>query len=266
MLAITSAYYCGKRTVSISRGNHSYYAINTRLLLTACLALLPIVKAYIILTNTTYPMQVNQVLSSDKNNLDNIYNPESTVRANPTIGEPEFVKDAEEVVESIEEHFNKTAEFVKQIFDHAKATLTWTPVPFQKQPYANYNEPSNIENKATSAKPIDYLVAGTEGLAWVVHFCFIFGLRRGNGSNPRGPVSVRALLFLILGISVLLLRSHVKRSQHDDVLPNLSLGFSISVVTLLILYGVTLIPGNESGDSIRRGTGYGQASCSFTTN
>ncbi|XP_046589574.1 ATP-binding cassette sub-family C member 10 isoform X2 [Neodiprion lecontei] len=74
----------------------------------------------------------------------------------------------------------------------------------------------------------------------------LIGLSNGNQFNPRGPVSIRALLFLLMGISILLLRSHVKHAPLDDTLPNLSLGFSIATVMLLILYAITLIPGSAS--------------------
>ncbi|XP_033229901.1 multidrug resistance-associated protein 7 isoform X2 [Belonocnema kinseyi] len=99
-----------------------------------------------------------------------------------------------------------------------------------------------LDDKATSAKPVDYLIAATEGLAWIVHFCFTVSLRKSNMANPRGPVFMRVLIILLLGISALFLKNHVEHEAYDDVLPDLSLGFSITVVVLLVLYILTLIP------------------------
>lgn len=100
-----------------------------------------------------------------------------------------------------------------------------------------------IKSYLNAAKPIDYLVAGTEGLCWVVHYCFVLSLRRGNANlYPRGPVSMNILISLIIGVSGLLLRTHLGRKPEDDVFPNFSLGFSLVVVGLLSLYALTLIP------------------------
>jgi len=52
---------------------------------------------------------------------------------------------------------------------------------------------------------VDYLVAGTEGLTWVVHLCFILSLKHGRNPNPRGPVLMRALIFLLIVVSGLLI-------------------------------------------------------------
>ncbi|XP_046472173.1 ATP-binding cassette sub-family C member 10 isoform X1 [Neodiprion pinetum] len=242
-LAMLSAYYCGKRTVLISRSNRTYYVIVLRLFITACLALLPIIKAYIILSNATMlPLHrdianINDKSADSDNNL-NI--PFIVVKPTTDANEPNIVVEAEEVMQKI-----GTA--VKGIF-HENNSLphTATSSSAVREATHSYVVYNNIENVATSAKPIDYLVAGTEGLAWVVHFCFVLGLSNGNQFNPRGPVSIRALLFLLMGISILLLRSHVKHAPPDDTLPNLSLGFSIATVMLLILYAITLIPGSAS--------------------
>ncbi|XP_015120641.1 multidrug resistance-associated protein 7 [Diachasma alloeum] len=177
LLAIASAYYCGRRTTLAPYERFSHYALTLRLLITACLAILPIIRAYIILSDTTLPSPRN--LTSPLSPLQ---------RANPLLDSPE------------------------------------------------------ISNEETSAKPIDYLVAGTEGLAWMMHLCFVLSLRRGTRFSLRGPVVIRALIFMLIGISALLLSTHIKHSPSNDVLPNLSLGFSITVVALMCLYALTLLP------------------------
>lgn len=113
----------------------------------------------------------------------------------------------------------------------------------------NEKEPIRLfgaENESHFAKPIDYLVAGIEGLAWFVHLCFLLNLKRGNNYNPRGPLLIRVLIFFLMVVSVLLFRSHLNHQGDDDVVPNLSLGFSISIIILLILYVLTLVPSNDT--------------------
>ncbi|XP_034950577.1 multidrug resistance-associated protein 7 [Chelonus insularis] len=175
LLAIISAYYCGKKSSRNLYDRFSHYIITLRLIITGCLIILPIIKAYIILTHTSFLPK-----PSPKSNL-----------------------------------FNN--ELI-------------TP-----------NSSFSIGSRKTSAKPIDYLVAGAEELTWVVHFCFILSLKRGPRLNLRGPVIIRALIFMLIGVSSLILHTHVK--IHDkDLLPNLSFGFSICVVILMSLYALTFIP------------------------
>ncbi|XP_063975408.1 ATP-binding cassette sub-family C member 10 isoform X2 [Diachasmimorpha longicaudata] len=195
LLAITSAYYCGRRTTLAPYERFSHYALTLRLLITACLATLPIIRAYIILSNSTIPSPRN--LTSP----------------------PFLISD----------------------YDVQGADL---PL---KSP--------DISNEETSAKPIDYLVAGTEGLAWVVHLCFVLSLRRGTRFSLRGPVVIRALIFMLIGISTLILSTHIKHSPSNDVLPDLSLGFSIAVVSLMFLYALTLLP-TASNNPHQRGSRY----------
>ncbi|KAK0080934.1 hypothetical protein PV325_013074 [Microctonus aethiopoides] len=192
LLAITSAYYCGKKVSSGHYDRFSHYAITSRLIITICLIILPIVKAYIILTNTT--------------------------------------------------------------ISHTHLKTFKIPVALTT------NKTIFPSDQATSAKPIDYLVAGTEGLAWMVHFCFVLSLRTGTRLSLRGPVIIRALIFMLIGVSALLLRTHVKHNSQDDVLPNLSLGFSISVVTLMALYALTLLPNQSNQEHDDRPSRYTEIS------
>lgn len=198
--------------------------------------ILPIIRAYIILTNTIIPLVHNEVqdystpipkrldISFDRNVNSSLEN-------------------ESDIISRIRDGLNHTLRFAESILlpENSVKNITTIPVVLY-----NNNYESNITDKSTSAKPIDYLVAGTEGLAWVVHLCFILSLKRGRNSNPRGPVLIRALIFLLIVVSTLLLRTHVNNKPKDDVLPNLSLGFSIIIVILLILYAITLIPGSRS--------------------
>lgn len=236
-MAIISAYFCGKHNYSQERSSH--IALNLRLIITACLAILPIIKAYIIVTNTTIlPPEhpIAKILSS-------------ITTQSPTANSQIPINSGDDgIFTKIRDGLNDTSSLAKLLFSsHTNHTGNTT---FSK----NVNKPllgMKYENSATAAKPIDYLIAGTEGVAWVVHLCFILTLRRSSSLNMRGPVAVRALIFMLIGVSALLLRTHVKHNPLDDVLPSLSLGFSIAVVTLLSLYILTLIPGYNSDRSTR---------------
>ncbi|XP_029032393.1 ATP-binding cassette sub-family C member 10 [Osmia bicornis bicornis] len=236
-IAVISAYYCGKRNAYTIHHFDSSYIINWRILITLCLVILPIIRAYIILANTVL---VPQHIDPPNNNSmvhEQVMTPHTNL---------DTLVDTSDIIQRIKDGLNHTIDFTKSIFSpkNSTQTVTESSVTTNMQDY----DPvlTIIKDNITSAKPIDYLVAGTEGLAWVVHLCFILSLKKGRDINPRGPVFIRALVFLLIVISILLLRSHIKYNPQDDVLPNLSLGFSISVVTLLILYAVTLIPGHSS--------------------
>lgn len=196
--------------------------------------ILPIIRAYIILTNTVIPLVHNEVQDYSTpvpKSLD------TSIHRNINSS---LMSDNElDIISRIRDGLNHTLRFAESILSPEGSVKDITTTPTL---YIN-NYESNITDKSTSAKPVDYLVAGTEGLAWVVHLCFILSLKRGRSPNPRGPVLIRALIFLLIVVSALLLRSHINNKPKDDVLPNLSLGFSITIVTLLILYAITLIPG-----------------------
>nr|XP_012137463.1 PREDICTED: multidrug resistance-associated protein 7 isoform X2 [Megachile rotundata] len=236
-IALISAYYCGKRNTYSIHHSGSNYIINLRAFFTVCLAILPIIRAYIILTNTVLAPQSVTTFNDDSARL------ESTVTPYQSL---DISTDASDIIHQIKDGFDRSINFTKSIL-FPKDIMQSITEPSIATSTQNYNSVFNeVKDNTTSAKPIDYLVAGTEGLAWVVHVCFILSLKKGRNINPRGPVLIRALVFLLIVISILLLRSHIKYDAQDDVLPNLSLGFSISVVTLLILYAITLIPGQSS--------------------
>lgn len=203
--------------------------------------ILPIIRAYIILTNTTISLELNQV-QDYSTPVPKVLNISIHKNINSSL------ENETDIISKIRDGLNHTLRFVESIFSSEIDVKDTTTPPAIL--YTN-NYELNITNKFTSAKPVDYLVAGTEGLAWVVHLCFILSLKRGRNLNPRGPVLIRALICLLIVVSVLLLRSHINNKPKDDVLPNLSLGFSITTVILLILYVITLIPGPPRPERIR---------------
>lgn len=247
LIAITSAYYCGRQSYSISREYFSTKSINFRLLLIFCLGILPIIKAYIILSNTT--LSVNLDLKT-RNNLFQI----TTTTTTTTTPIPIFSN----WMKKIEGQLNDTQSVINLFLLSEKHGNV-----LKKNENKIYDENLlKLDDKATSAKPVDYLVAGTEGLAWIVHFCFTLSLRKSIMTNPRGPIFMRVLIILLLGISALFLKNHIDQIPQDDVLPNLSLGFSITNVVLLILYIFTLIPDRRE-NSRRRTSRFADVSVSF---
>lgn len=224
---MTSAYYCGRRTYSASREYLSTKAINFRLFIIICLAILPIIKAYIILSNTTLPLHLEP--SDFKIQINNTKTTESPL-----------IPSTQSWIKNLADKLNDTGSLANLLFSPGKRIKRTL---LQETQDENFNSGfSKLDDKATSAKPVDYLVAAAEGLAWIVHFCFTVSLRRSSMVNPRGPVFMRVLIILLLGISALFLKNHMDHKAYDDVLPDLSLGFSITVVVLLILYILTLIP------------------------
>lgn len=204
-----------------------------------CLIILPIIRAYIIITNTTIAPPNN--VPSDNNSVS--VSQEHIERLNY---DSDLLSDTSSIIDRIKDRLDRTINYTKSVFFPKSGVQNMIEPPLVLNTQ-DYNPVLNkVEDTTTSAKPIDYLVAGTEGIAWVVHLCFIMSLRKGRYFNPRGPVLIRALILLLIIVSALLLHSHIKQNPQDDVLPNLSLGFSISVVTLLILYAITLIPGHDS--------------------
>ncbi|XP_043508427.1 ATP-binding cassette sub-family C member 10 [Frieseomelitta varia] len=233
-IAIISAYHCGKRNIYSIHHFGSNYVIKLRIIITMCLIILPILRAYIILSNT--------VLAPSKHTLSS----NNSIHIITSTERPDISSESSHILYQIQDKWNHTIDFAKSILFPKTSIQNVTDSPIISN-IQKYNPILiTVKDKTTSAKPIDYLVAGTEGIAWVVHLCFIMNLRKGRNFNPRGPVLIRALIFLLIVISILLLRSHIKYNPQNDVLPDLSLGFSISVVTLLILYAVTLIPGHNS--------------------
>lgn len=215
LLAIISAYYCGRR---VSLNNYpdrpSHWAITSRLIITICLIILPIIRAYIILTNTTLQPQPEP----------------NTNTSTPAPFSPTIVNSSSNYL---------STNNCSKIILNRKNTLESSELID-----GNYRF-----NQRPEVKPIDYLIAATEGLAWVVHFCFILSLQRGSRRSQRGPVIIRALIFMLIGVSVLILRTHIKHPSTNDTLPHLSLIFSSAVVTLMILYALTLLPSGNSRNS-----------------
>jgi len=148
--------------------------------------ILPIIRAYIILTNTFIPLvhsEVENYSTPVPKKLD------ISIHKNMNLS----LKNEIDIINRICDGLNHTLRFADCSILSPQSGVkdtTITPVTL----YTNNYE--SITNKSTSAKPVDYLVTGTEGLAWVVHLCFILSLKHGRNPNPRGPVLMRALIFL----------------------------------------------------------------------
>ena len=87
-------------------------------------------------------------------------------------------------------------------------------------------------------RPVDYLTAGVEIIAWFVHSGYVLSLRHEN--KIHGPVIVRVLWTLLVILAVINLRSQILTSHsNDDFVYHVKFGFSFTLVFLQICYGLT---------------------------
>lgn len=88
-------------------------------------------------------------------------------------------------------------------------------------------------------RPVDYLIAGTEVIAWFVHSGYVLSLRHQN--KLKGPVVVMVLWTLLFILSIINLRTQTLTSESENTIYNVKLGFCITLVILQICYGLTLL-------------------------
>ncbi|VVD04602.1 unnamed protein product [Leptidea sinapis] len=86
--------------------------------------------------------------------------------------------------------------------------------------------------------PVDYFIAGTSCITWLVHFGYVLALKHRLGQSSRGP-----LLPLLLWGAVALLNIIELRSTIVIGAPP---AFSIATLCCHALYFLTLLPGSDS--------------------
>lgn len=86
--------------------------------------------------------------------------------------------------------------------------------------------------------PVDYFVAGSSCLAWLVHFGYVLALKHRLGSSARGPTIQLLLWSMAVVLNVLSLRS--------NLLTMASPNYNIATLCCHILYFFTLLPSSES--------------------
>lgn len=98
-------------------------------------------------------------------------------------------------------------------------------------------------------RPVDYLTAGVEIIAWFVHTGYVLSLR--HEVNRNGPVIVRVLWILTAVLSIIDLRTNVL-SYHtaNSFISQLLYGFSIVTVVLQIFYGTTFLSLSRTPESM----------------
>lgn len=97
-----------------------------------------------------------------------------------------------------------------------------------------------IEYSFGVSRPVDYLTAGVEIIAWSVHSVYVLSLR--HNSRLHGPVIVRVLWTLLVIMAIINLRTQILISHSEsDFIYHIKLGFSIGLVILHMCYGLSFL-------------------------
>ncbi|KAG8228180.1 hypothetical protein J437_LFUL014415 [Ladona fulva] len=96
---------------------------------------------------------------------------------------------------------------------------------------------------------IDYVISGMECFTWLVHIVYVIALKSRLSISPRGPNSVIIIWMLNLIVACICLRSHSIRYYKQNFSHLLSLGVSVSSLTLHISYAISLLPSEQMGSS-----------------
>lgn len=86
--------------------------------------------------------------------------------------------------------------------------------------------------------PIDYFIAGTSCLSWLVHFGYVLALKHRLGPSPRGSIMLLLCWLLAVMLNVVVLRSSVYASVPTS--------FHIATLVCHVLYFLSLIPTSHS--------------------
>lgn len=107
-----------------------------------------------------------------------------------------------------------------------------------------------IKLKFTNSKlrQVDVLISGVEVITWFVHSGYILTLR--HEKNVNGPIPCRVLWTLTAVLSAINVRSQalINQTANDEV-SSWNLKFSIALLVLQIIYGLTFIPSFKNSDS-----------------
>ncbi len=104
-----------------------------------------------------------------------------------------------------------------------------------------------VLNDSQSLFAIHYWFAISESFSWFVHFCYVLALKNRSGLCLRGPVILTSLWTLFYVVCIIRLRSIISDfttnpSQNASIL----LIFAAATVTFQTLYGLSLIPSEDS--------------------
>lgn len=107
----------------------------------------------------------------------------------------------------------------------------------------------NLDRPDGNKYPIFYFLSTVQCLTWFVHLGYVNVLKKRLGLSARGPLIICFLWTIVAVLSVINLRSHVllyNASEIPDFNLSMSYIYSVTVVVLQVLYGLTLLP-SESG-------------------
>ncbi|XP_060803806.1 uncharacterized protein LOC106135400 [Amyelois transitella] len=86
--------------------------------------------------------------------------------------------------------------------------------------------------------PVEYFVAGTSCLSWLVHFGYVLALKHRLGLSSRGPTVMIILWSLAAILNIIALRT--------NVLTMTSMNFNIALLCFHSVYLITLLPSSDS--------------------
>ncbi|XP_063822575.1 ATP-binding cassette sub-family C member 10 [Ostrinia nubilalis] len=86
--------------------------------------------------------------------------------------------------------------------------------------------------------PVDYFVAGSSCLAWLVHFGYVLALKHRLGSSARGPTIQLVLWSMLVVLNVIALRS--------SILTGAAYTYIVAALCGHVLYFFTLLPSSDS--------------------
>lgn len=92
--------------------------------------------------------------------------------------------------------------------------------------------------KDTLLHPVDYFLAGSTCLAWLVHFGYVLALKHRLGSSARGPTLQLVLWVMAAALNIVALRS--------NLLTGASPSYNIATICCHVLYFITLLPSSDS--------------------
>lgn len=110
-----------------------------------------------------------------------------------------------------------------------------------------------VYNDSKSLFVIDYAFAVLASFSWFVHLCYVSALRSGTCSSLRGPVKLNSLWIMLFIACIIHTRSVIlKYIQEKTMETQVSLSFAVVATVLHVMYGFSLIFGDDS--SSRRST------------
>ncbi|GLV33119.1 uncharacterized protein CBL_10466 [Carabus blaptoides fortunei] len=117
-----------------------------------------------------------------------------------------------------------------------------------------------VSKSKTPVTFINFFLAATQCVTWLIHLTYASALRKRLGISPRGPVQICVLWTLYAVLTVISFHSYYLVSANGQSTFGLNLAFhcSIAYFVLQILYAITLLPSEGSTSNITYNSRYVQ--------